>query len=207
MKPYRLLTLLTILMGIMVLGPHSALAQVFNLRDTTVTTCTGTLYDTGGPASDYGNDEDSSFTIDVPGSGGITLTFISFDTESGQDSITIYDGPNSASPVLAGPFSGTPAVPFTVNAPGSVVTIRFQSDGATVSSGFQIDWDANITPSVSMSADANPVCPGDLVTFTVTDSSNAGNPDFEWTLNGAPAPGAPAPGEIGRAHDRTTGPK
>ena len=47
-----------------------------------------------------------------------------------------------------------------------------------------------MSPNVVMSADNNPICQGDNVTFTVTDSTNAGtDPSFAWFINGAPTGG------------------
>jgi hypothetical protein len=169
---------------------NTSIAQTYTMRDTTVTHCSGKLYDSGGAGSNYSNDEDSSFTITVGGASTITLTFQSFDLRSsGTDELRIYDGPSSASPLLAGPFSGN-TVPGNVTSTGQSITIRFESDGSQNDPGFEIDWDASAPPNVTINANANPICSGDSVTFTVTDSSGAGDPDFSWQINGGPAASA-----------------
>lgn len=43
-----------------------------------------------------------------------------------------------------------------------------------------------VAPSLAISVSANPVCSADSSVFTVTDSTNAGDADFAWTLNGTP---------------------
>jgi len=174
------------------LSVESGFSQTYNMRDTTVTHCSGTLFDTGGNASDYSNDEDSSFTITVPFNATITIDFVSFDLRGGggdDDEVIIYDGADTMAAVLAGPFDGN-TNPGSFTSTGQSITIRFKSDGSGNDPGFEMTWLAADTITTALSASANPFCLGSPVTFTVTDSSGAGDPDFAWEINGSAAGGS-----------------
>ncbi|ARV12686.1 hypothetical protein BTO09_10155 [Gilvibacter sp. SZ-19] len=127
---------------LVLLGWASTHAQDINIQDGTFFLCTGTLYDTGGPAAPYSNDETIVMTLcsDTPGI-GIELDFTFFSTQAGADVLTIYDGPDTASPVI-GDFSGT-AGPGFVAATGAsgCLTLEWNSDFVINSPG----WEANIS--------------------------------------------------------------
>ena len=107
-----------------------------------ITTCSGTIYDSGGPNGNYSNSENYTRTI-YPGTQGnvVKMTFISFDTES-ADHLYVYDG-TSTSATQIGDYSGhSVTCPFTVEATNSTgaLTFRFTSDGSVVYPG----WEAEI---------------------------------------------------------------
>ncbi len=131
------------------------------MQSGTVNTCTGTFYDTGGPAPGppgrYQNNEDftagNAFTIcpdSVDPDVRIFLNFTEFDVQpifqNTGDVMLIYDGPNTLAPLI-GTYTGT-------NAPGRVrastanvsgcLTIEFRSDGFIARQG----WSAEITCEV-----------------------------------------------------------
>ncbi len=97
------------------------------LGTTTLTSNRGTLSDGSGPLN-YQNNMDSYWLIspDNDESQQIMLYFNEFDTESGQDILTIYDGDNINAPVL-GQFSGN-ALPPTITSSGSTLLIHFESN-------------------------------------------------------------------------------
>ena len=114
-----------------------------------ITTCSGTLYDSGGASGQYGANEDKTLTI-YPGTSGnkVRLTFTSFNTESGYDYLYIYDG-TSTSATSIGTYSGTTS-PGTVTATNSsgALTVKFTSDGSVYKDG----WAATIsciTPTIT----------------------------------------------------------
>lgn len=119
-------------------------AQDINMQDGTFNRCSGTFYDSGGAAGPYANGESFVLTICDDGSGGILqLDFISFTTETPNDVLTIYDGPDTTAPVL-GDFSGTnsPGLvrPSPSNASGCL-TFEFVSNEFFSSTG----WEAIIS--------------------------------------------------------------
>lgn len=110
----------------------------YNMGNGTYTiTCPGphNFYDSGGNGGNYANSESYTVTF-YPSVAGqcISLTFSSFDTESCCDPVSVYNGPNSGSPLL-GTFQGT-AIPPTVTSTGGPITIVFTSDGSIVGTGW-----------------------------------------------------------------------
>ncbi|MGZ3862721.1 MAG: CUB domain-containing protein [Bacteroidia bacterium] len=122
----------------------------------TQTICSGNFYDSGAGVGNYPNNTNYTMTF-CPATAGqvIQLSFSSFSTESGYDYMYIYDG-NSTGATLLGTYSGTSS-PGTISASASnasgCITVKFTSDGATVSSG----WVASVSciaappPSIKIS--------------------------------------------------------
>jgi SdrD B-like domain/SprB repeat len=120
-------------------------------NNTTITTCGGKFVDSGNLAAAYGNSENNTVTFCSGSTDQITLTFNNFATQAGSDLLYVYDGPNTASPQVAGsPFSGagSGASPGVVSSTGTCLTFRFQSDAATTGFG----WEADISCSGGLPA-------------------------------------------------------
>lgn len=114
-------------------------AQTYNITDGgQVSTCSGTIFDSGGGAGNYGNNESSTMTFCSSSANCLSITFTALDLgATNGDKIRIYDGPTTAYAVLQN-INGTnePAVPFTASSTSGCLTIRFTSDGANVAAGF-----------------------------------------------------------------------
>lgn len=97
--------------------------------------CNDSIFDMGGPGRNYYDNEKYEYTLSAPSGSLVQLQFKSFGTEANYDSLWIYNGSSTLSPLM-GSYTGT-------NSPGTVVsgaqnmTLRFKSDGATVSFGFK----------------------------------------------------------------------
>ena len=76
------------------------------ISNSTVTACSGTFFDSGGPGSNYSDYENYTQTIMPEAGKNIQLTWKYFNSEEGYDFVTIYNGPDASSPVLYGPASG-----------------------------------------------------------------------------------------------------
>lgn len=142
---------------------------------TTPDYCAGDhYYDTGGPAGNYGNLDNETDTICPNVSGNVvTVTFNSFSTQAGTDTLEIYNGP-SASSTLLGTFSGNNLPPsFTSSDPSGCLTFKFSSNGATTSSG----WDATIT------CGPPPACPAPISLSLI--SINEDEFTVGWTETGS----------------------
>jgi MSHA biogenesis protein MshQ len=100
---------------------------------------TDTLTDSGGIGGNYANNESCNFLIQPDGASTITLTFSAFRLENGFDFLTIYDGPTTASPILANSLSGD-NIPGSVTSSGGSMLVRFTSDFSISSSGFIASW-------------------------------------------------------------------
>ncbi len=135
------------------------------------------FYDSGGSASNYSNSEVLIKTFTVPAGNCLSLNFTAFSTESCCDSLRIFDGPNTSSPLI-GAYSGATS-PGLVTASGTSITFRFRSDGSVTNPG----WTATIScvPLCSgmptggtASLITTPCPPSGSVNITVTGASTAG---------------------------------
>ena len=101
------------------------------------TTCSGTLYDDGGPNGNYSANASGTVTL-TPATAGnkIRLDFTAFYLESGFDVLRIYDGADIYAPLI-GSYSGSysPGTVYATNSTGKL-TLRFTSDYSAQYSGF-----------------------------------------------------------------------
>lgn len=148
---------------------------------TVQTSCTGNLYDSG-ICSDYGDNTNGNITISPAGATSVTLTFSSFNYESGYDYLYVYDGPSTASPQVTGsPFSGT-SLPGPITSSGGSITLRQTSDGYVVGSGFALTWtcvSSTQPPLANFSANTTTSCSG---TINFTDLSTNGPTSWLWNF-------------------------
>jgi hypothetical protein len=92
----------------------------------------------------------------------ITLNFDRFETNQG-DLVTVYDGPDTTSPVL-GVYSGA-TVPSSVSSTGNKMRISFRSSGGTAAAG----WSANYSTTVPVWCSGQKTITAD--TADITDGS------------------------------------
>ncbi|QAA81278.1 hypothetical protein EI546_05850 [Aequorivita sp. H23M31] len=122
--------------------------------------CREMFYDSGGPTSNYGHNEDDTHSF-LPSNPGerISVEFITFNVENGWDGLMIYDGPTTSSPIIssgfipesyhprpAGAWTGTGAFSpagrvFTSTHSSGALTFRFLSDSSLTYFG----WEACVT--------------------------------------------------------------
>lgn len=125
----------------------SCLPNIGNCVDTT---CGGFFYDSGGPAGNYGNNESFKHTIVGDLGGCFSVQFTDFDLEPGMDYLEIYDGPNTAYPLI-GVYTGTNS-PRRVQSNTGSLTFSFSSNSA----GTRAGWKAQINCSNVSSATSIP---------------------------------------------------
>ncbi len=101
--------------------------------------CNDTIFDMGGAFRNYYNREDYTITINPQaGQYPLSVNFLNFDLENNYDYLYLYDGPDTTSSFL-GRYSGnTSPGSFTANT--GALTLRFDSDGATVRPGWFFDY-------------------------------------------------------------------
>ncbi|MCA6362703.1 MAG: T9SS type A sorting domain-containing protein [Bacteroidetes bacterium] len=114
-----------------------ALAQSYIMSNTTVTTCSGIFYDTGGGSGDYGSNESLTMTITSANGNRVNVNFSSMIFASG-DGMVIYDGPTTSHPRI-GIFYGTSSP--NILSTGSSLTFHC----FTTSSNNAPGWVASIT--------------------------------------------------------------
>ena len=113
-------------------------AQIYTLNSalngTTVSTCSGNFYDSGGSSGAYSNNENYTVTFCSSTAGKkMQITFTAFALESGNDYMEIYDGSSIAS-TLIGTYSA--ASPGTITASNTCLTVRFKSDFSNTAAGW-----------------------------------------------------------------------
>lgn len=118
--------------------------------------CGGIFTDNGGTPLNYTNNTNQTVTIcpDLPGE-VVTVTFTSFDVESGNDALYVYDGVDATFSQIASSNEGTANLPsggfwgttnpgpFTANNEIGCLTFNFRSNESITGSG----WIANISCS------------------------------------------------------------
>ncbi len=104
----------------------------------TLTAGSGAVYDSGGAAGSYNDDERLIWVIEPASVSNVSITFTQFSVEQGYDKLFIYDG-NSIDANLIGVYTGTTS-PGTVTASGGALTLEFRSDCATTGTGWAANW-------------------------------------------------------------------
>ena len=146
-----------------------------------ITDCNGTLYDNGGAAGNYTDNQNVVRTICADGSGGthIRLSFSGVTLVPG-DELCFYDGPDINAPLLSCASDFPPGEPFIVQAsavnPGGCLTVTFQTDGSGNAAGFaaviscvascqQVFVDLVSTNPVAVPADTGwiDICPNERI--------------------------------------------
>lgn len=103
----------------------------------TVSTCKGQFVASGFVAGDflggtngYGNNENYSVTFCSSAGTQVRANFYWLDLETGYDFLYVYDGPSTASPLIA-TLNGSTMYPGVYTSSGTCLTFRFVSDGST----------------------------------------------------------------------------
>ncbi|MCF2874796.1 MULTISPECIES: GEVED domain-containing protein [unclassified Tenacibaculum] len=130
----------------------------------TLTENTGSFND-GSGSQNYGNGKNCTWLIKPANGGKVTLNFSSFNTESGYDFVTVYDG-SSASATQLGKFSGT-STPSAVTSTGNAMFVKFTSDGSVTAAG----WAANYTSATSSADTQAPTAPSSLTASNVAQTT------------------------------------
>ena len=154
----------------------------YNMANMTVTDCDGILKDSeAGTAMSYDNNENFTFIINT--GGRITLTFSSFNTEAGNDTIRFFDGPNLSSPKIGITYSGNISIPPIVSNSG-YLTIHFKSDNNVIRPGWLAQWQTDPVPPIPPIMTVNPVPACNATTLKLSfDKKIACNPIFTTDFN------------------------
>ncbi|MEO0725300.1 MAG: gliding motility-associated C-terminal domain-containing protein [Bacteroidota bacterium] len=113
----------------------------FNMGDGTFTSsCSGTIFDSGGPDEDYGDGEEFVFTICPQDfTQCIELDVMSFNIFSG-DQLNVYEGASTAGTQIAALVGNSNGNEFIIESSNSCITLQFISDGFNSSAGFEAAW-------------------------------------------------------------------
>lgn len=108
------------------------------IAPTTTTAHNGILYDSGGPAGNYLDNQNCTFLIQPPCADTVILSFSSFAIEQGWDYFKVYDGTSAAAPMLLNATGTT--IPGDVKASSGSMFINFTTDASVVMPGFAANW-------------------------------------------------------------------
>lgn len=164
--------------GIWALGYDDGYSDYWNaisdkFSDCAVVPCSDTLWDMGGPNRNYYDNENYTTVISPANASSVSLSFSQFDVELNFDTLFLYDGASTASPLI-GAYTGTNS-PGTVNSTGPSLTLRFKADNSTTRPGWTAVWNCVMdnTPPVTTI-----VVPPSWITqdftATFTDNDNVG---------------------------------
>ncbi len=129
-----------------------------NLDGSGIVTCSGTFYDSGGPAGNYMNNEDYVVTFCSANAGEpINLDMI-LETEITFDQISVFDGPTTSSAQFPGsPFAGSTS--FMITSTGTCITVAFSSGSIVTESGWVGNISCGVIDPCSSSLTVNAVTP------------------------------------------------
>jgi hypothetical protein len=179
---------------------------------TTSPLCGDTLYDSGGATGDYVANELTTTTFFPDSAANIArLEFLLVDLEGCCDDITIYDGPDTSSPVLDDDVAnidvsaGDAPTVFTSTHPTGALTMVFDADFSVQRAGFEVVFTCVLRPSCLPPTDLAV----DAVTDTTADLSWTVGPstetiwDVEVVLAGATPTGTPTDEDVANPYTKT----
>ena len=115
--------------------------------NTNLTAASGTFDDGSGSSSQYANNLNCSWLIQVA-SGPINLSFNRFDLDTSGDTLYLYDGANNAA-TLIGKYTDA-SLPSAAVSTGNDLFIEFVTDGLTASLGWELSY-TSTPPSITCS--------------------------------------------------------
>jgi len=148
---------------------------------TTITSTSGSFYDSGGAGANYSNDERKLWLFQPSGATSISMNFTSFSLENNYDFLLIYDG-SSTSSTLIGKFTNNVS-PGIINSSGASLLFEFRSDCATTQTGWAATYTTNaivtstvdvIVPTTSISTVGAWKTANFTSTFTDADAGGSG---------------------------------
>jgi hypothetical protein len=137
--------------------------------------CGGMFYDSGGPAGQYADNQFFIATFCAPAGQYISFNFTTFNLENNFDFLDVYNGPNTAAPLI-GSYTGTAGPGLITSTLGGCITFVFESDFTVPAAG----WVASINCSSAPPSTGNdcgtalPFCTGTSYVFP----NNTNQPDL-----------------------------
>ncbi len=152
------------------------------------TLCEGTLYDSGGPDNDYGNEDDDTFVICPTSTSAciqFTLEYYNIELLS-ADQLSFYDGNSTSAPLLGsigGEFffeGGGGGVCYSVQAQSGCLTVLFTADSDVTLEGFKGSWKCSPEPcdavppmiTINTAIDADSIAEFVKTDFTTVNVTN-----------------------------------
>ncbi len=129
------------------------LGQCLTMTNGSATACSGNFFDSGGPAGNYLNGENYTYTItpSTPGS-LLQVNFTAFNVENFWEVMSVYNGNSTAAPLM-GQFDTNPGSITSGAADGSL-TFVFTSDGSVTYSGWAATLSCVLPPANDLPCNA-----------------------------------------------------
>ncbi|MBQ3739958.1 MAG: C10 family peptidase [Bacteroidales bacterium] len=117
-----------------------------------ITACSGTIYDNGGPENNYSNNCDGQITLRSFNPNSVITLTGSYNIESWDDYLEIYDYEDGEMRYLAS-YNSSGSISFT--SPSSVIVLKFTSDRSSNYAGFEINFTcSNCNPVIPAQEEA-----------------------------------------------------
>ena len=186
----KVIYLILVFLFIGIAGYSQETYNIAQSNGSTITTCSATLYDSGGATGDYSASENYTITFCGVGGAPIIVEVVSFRSESSFDYLRIFDGATATGTQLA-ELGGTVTAGTEFEANGNCVTLTWRSDGSVQYAGFELsircgfpcqEYTVNITPEAEYDAteDAFLGCSGGIVSAQLNFPHN--NENYEQTI-------------------------
>ncbi|MBG8554194.1 RCC1 domain-containing protein [Hymenobacter guriensis] len=147
-----------------------------------ITTCSGTLYDNGGPGNMVSSPGQTITLSPATAGAKVRLRFTQFALGPASNSLDIFDGPDANAPLIGHYSQASPGTVTAANATGQL-TVRSSDNSATGYAGFAATITC-VTPTLSSFTPTSGAA-GTSVVITGTEFTNATAVRF----NGVLAPG------------------
>jgi gliding motility-associated-like protein len=141
-----------------------------------------TFFDSGGPAGDYGANENFTYTICPPNPQGcLVLDFSTYDIDCIFDGLRVYNGNSTSAANLITTIRGT-GTNLTVEVPSGCATLVFQSNTAISGAGWAMTWSCTSAPCTPTSiSDCDNATPVTSLPFTGNYSTCGAGDSYDAT--------------------------
>lgn len=160
----------------------AATAQQYNMSTTSVSTCSGYFYDSGG-AGNYPNNQNDTMTFTSANGNRLVFTFSSISLYGPYDRLEVYDGPSTAYPLIGTYYSNA----VTITSTGASLTFVFISDNINTYPGWvaSISCGGPVIPLYPLSSGTVTLCEGQFFDSGGMFGDYQDNEDREMTFTSA----------------------
>ncbi|WP_408048386.1 CshA/CshB family fibrillar adhesin-related protein, partial [Tenacibaculum halocynthiae] len=149
--------------------------EIDAVSGTTITTCSGVFYDSGGTTGGYTNFENHSVTFTSNNGGNVILNITAMDIEVDgfggcYDTLFVYNGTSAIPANLIDSYCGT-TPPATITSSGTSLHVVFTSDGSVTGQGWRSTVSCT-TPPVT-DTDGDGIADGSDICNGFDDNNNA----------------------------------
>jgi M6 family metalloprotease-like protein len=122
-------------------------SSTYCVPQTTFTANFGNFSDGSPSGQNYLDNSDCSWLIQpTTPNVAINLQFSQFDTETANDTVTVYDGASTNDPILATIYGNNPTIPALLSSGGDML-VTFKTNGNTVANGWQANYGTQVIPA------------------------------------------------------------